>query len=108
MQEFRLLLQSDDMVLCYSNPLTECRDAAGHYMGVDGLLRRVQKLDPDRPSEFVFKFVENVLEENLENLATHDATVMLIRATDTCVSWKDSLLAPLRLLRAVKDTTKIS
>lgn len=106
-QNFHVRLQRDDMVLCYSNALTECRDAAGNYLGVDGLWERVTRLDPDQPSDIVSSLVAQILEENEGNLAAHDATVMLGRATDTCVSWRDFLLAPFRLLGTVSDSTTI-
>lgn len=106
-QQFDLRLETGDMVLCFSNTLTECRNRQNHYLGVDGLLRRVMEIDSERPSEIAEKLATRIQDENAENLTADDATIMLCQATDAGVPLHDNLLAPFRLLRSVSDNTRI-
>ena len=106
-QQFTTKLNLGDMVLSYSNVLTECRGAGGRLIGLDGLLSRVRQLDPQQPSSLAATLVTRIRGEHPDNRAREDATVALCRAVDTRVAWRDNLLAPLRLLRKVSDSTRI-
>lgn len=107
-QQFRTKLEIGDMVLSYSNALTECRTAAGVTIGLNGLLERLQDLDLTSPAELGSAITERMRDEFSENLADEDATVLLCQATNTPVAWQDNLLAPFRLLRAAADKTTIN
>ena len=96
------------MVVGYSNALTECRDTSGQTLGLDGLVDRVRRLDPDQPAELAESLFRELHAEDSENLAGDDATVLVGRATSTTVSWKDNLLAPFRLLTQVGDKTRFA
>jgi sigma-B regulation protein RsbU (phosphoserine phosphatase) len=106
-QQFKTKLEVGDMVLSFSNVLTECRSGSGQMIGLDGLLNRVQQLDWQKPAELTARLVSQIQGEHADNLATSDATILLCRATETIVTWRDNVLAPFRLLRAVSDKTKI-
>jgi serine phosphatase RsbU (regulator of sigma subunit) len=106
-QQFEMKLEVGDMVLSYSNVLTECRTASGSIVGLEGLLSRLQLLDAQHPEFLVDDLVRELRGEHADNLAADDATVLLCRATETRVAWRDTLLAPFRLLRAVSDKTRI-
>lgn len=106
-QEFQTHLSQGDMVLTYSNSLTECRDGSGQTIGVVGLLERVKRIADEHPSDIVGKLTTTVRHEHPENLAESDATVLLGRASGTRVGWKNNLLAPLRLLGRVSDNTQL-
>ena len=106
-QQFKMKLEVGDLVLSYSNALTECRAAKGGTIGLDGLLSRVRQLDPSRPSDLAAQLVTQLQREHVDNLAMSDSTVLLCRASDTGVRWQDNVLAPFRLLRAVTDRTRI-
>ena len=95
------------MILSYSNILTECRNASGRTIGLDGLLERVRRLDSGRPADLTARLVDGVRREHVANLADHDVTMLLCRATGRRVAWRDNLLAPFRLLRPVQDHTSI-
>jgi serine phosphatase RsbU (regulator of sigma subunit) len=106
-QQFNMKLEVGDMVLSYSNALTECRSATGGTVGLDGLLSRVRQLDPSRPSDLTAQLVTQLQHEHVDNLAMSDSTVLLCRASDKSARWQDNVLAPFRLLRAVSDRTRI-
>jgi hypothetical protein len=107
-QQFRTKLEIGDMVLGYSNALTECRSSDGGTIGLNGLLERVQDLDPTSPAEIGSALAARMQDEFSENLANEDATVLLCQATNTPVAWQDNVLAPFRLLRTATDRTSIS
>lgn len=102
---FKTTLERGDVVLEYSNSLSEGRDRAGHTIGVSGLLDRVRQLDAETPAAIPDQLLQVIRDEHPENLADDDATIIVCHATNTPVPWKDSVLAPLRLLRSVSDQT---
>jgi sigma-B regulation protein RsbU (phosphoserine phosphatase) len=111
-QQFTTRLALGDMVLAFSNSLTECRRGDGRTLGLDGLLDYVRQFDPAMPAAIPAALLHQRKNENPENVgrddATDDATVLLCQATDTPVSWKDNLLAPFRLFRGASDRTSLS
>ncbi len=100
-------LSFGDMVLSYSNVLTECRDADGQTIGLHGLLSRARGLDYRRPEDIPSALLGQLRDEHPENLSAEDATVLLCRATESRVGWRDNLVAPFRLLRSVSDKTNL-
>jgi serine phosphatase RsbU (regulator of sigma subunit) len=106
-QRFTMKLGIGDLVVSYSNSLTECRGSDGATIGVDGLLARVRDLDPARPAEMGSSLANRIRDEHSENLSKEDATILVCQATETPVAWRDNMLAPLRLLRSASDRTTI-
>jgi serine phosphatase RsbU (regulator of sigma subunit) len=106
-QHFQTKLQPGDMVMSYSDALTECQTSAGHTLGVHGLLDRVRSLDSHEPDQLLTRLVQQIQSEDPVNLALDDATVLLCQATTTSVPWLDNLLAPLRYLQGAADKTTI-
>lgn len=107
-QQFYTKLEVGDFVLGYSNALTECRDSDGRTLGVEGLLERVRRLDVSVPGTLPRVLLDRIRMEQPGNLTGQDATIVLCQATDTAVAWRDNLLAPLRLLRSVRDRTSLA
>lgn len=77
--ESRLHLQLGDIVMLYSDALTESRDAKGNLLGLDGLQSIVQQIDVSDPAEFVAKLRDRLTSLNPENLDGDDVTIMLFR-----------------------------
>ena len=96
------------MVLSYSNALTECRDRRGQMLGIEGVLQRMEKLNPRRPEQKVGALIKDIQSEDRGNLQSCDATVLLCCATNTGVAWKDNLPAPIRIFGSATDNTRIS
>lgn len=106
-QEFDIKLNVGDLVLCFSNAITECRDLEGRFLGMDGVVERVCELNPTQPEKLIATLIEGIKEEHSQNLMIDDATILLCQGTKTQVSWKDNLLAPLRFLQGAADKTII-
>ena len=105
-QQFKTKLELGDLVLAFSNSLAECRNAAGRIIGTTGILQYLQKLDGMSPDGLAHNLVNDLKRGHCQNLANQDATVLLCRASDRPVRWRDNVLAPLRLMRAVSDATQ--
>jgi hypothetical protein len=68
----------------------------------------VQQLDASDPATLIPQLVRALTDLNPANLSDDDATVLLIRATDSKPTTKNTLLAPLRLLRPASDHTELA
>lgn len=106
-QRIKTSLDVGDMVLCYSNVLTECRSADGQIIGLQGVLDRVRGLDTEKPEQLAATLISKLQAEHADNREVEEATVLLCQATATKVGWKDNLLAPLRLFGSVSDNADI-
>lgn len=105
-QHFNTKMEKGDMLLSYSNELTECRDDRGQILGVDGILDRVSQLDCC-PAKLVSSLVTKVVDEHPDNFASNDVSIVLCQAAKRSVGWKNNLLAPFRLLGSVSDNTEL-
>ena len=105
---FDTKLSTGDMVLCVSDAFTESFDAKDEMLGMDGLMRIVRQLDVSRPDEIIPSLMERIVAEQQSNLCQDDATVILFRADGSSPSVADNIMAPLRLLGGVRDSTGIS
>ncbi len=106
-QNFETKLNSRDLALCFSNAITECRDARGKTIGLQGIYERVRKLDPAQPGQLISTLTAGIREEHPENLSVDDATILLCQGNQIRVPWKDNLLAPLRYFQGAIDKTEI-
>lgn len=99
-------LEPGDLVLGFSDALTESCDGQGRLLGGDGILKIVQQLDATRPEALIRQLLEAVLRQAPENLSHDDLTVVLLQVTATRSTVKDNLLAPFRLLGRAADRTE--
>jgi len=98
-------IETGDMILAFTDGLTETSVADGQLLGTDGLLTLVQSLDPARPEHLLSSLLVA-----LRELATappgDDLTVILTRANGSGVSLRNNLLAPFRLFGGSRDKTR--
>ncbi|HRX83095.1 MAG TPA: PP2C family protein-serine/threonine phosphatase, partial [Pirellulaceae bacterium] len=107
-QQFKTTLEVGDMVLTFSNSLTESRTRDGQTLGVGGLLDRVRQCDSAKPSAIPETLLNQLKGGSTNDVDHEDATVMLCQATETPVAWRDNLLAPFRLIRGATDRTSFT
>ena len=105
-QNFTTKLHVGDLVLGYSNVLSECAGPNQGTLGIQGLLELVRETDPRRPEVLVPELVARIQNCHADNLASTDATLLLCQVTEKSVGFRDNVLAPFRLLRAVSDKTE--
>jgi len=101
--QFDLTLERGDLVLCYTDSLTESRDPAGELLGSEGLLRILGKVTPSDPKAFIPELLAAIAAEAPGNLTGDDVTVLAYRPSGkpAGMSVRQRLLAPARVLRGV-------
>ena len=75
-------------------------------LGTEGLLQVVRGLDPSAPDQLLDCLRSTIETASSGNLAADDVTMMLIQASGTSTPIRETLLAPFRLFRAVRDRTR--
>lgn len=93
-----------DMILVYTDGVTEARVANGQLLTTGGLLKLVQSLDLSDPSCLLPSLLAS-LRDHATAPVGDDVTVLLARADESGVSLRDNLLSPFRLLFHARDAT---
>lgn len=101
----RLAITPGDMILTYTDGLTETRIANDQLLNTEGLLRLVNSLDATQPDRLLTSLL-GALREQTTTPVGDDLTLLLARADRSGVSWQNNLLAPFRLLRRTRDATR--
>lgn len=102
----QLYLEPGDMVLAYTDGLTETRVEQKSLLETDGLLRLVRSLDPDRPETLLQNILAN-LRERMTAPISDDLSIMLLKADGSRPTLWDTVVAPVRLLGGVHDNTRL-
>ncbi len=97
--QYKVKLEVGDMLLCYSDALTESRRYNGDFLTEFGLVELANKVQFDHPAQFIPRLLSEIQSENDENLSTDDVTAMLLRANGRRIPFVNTLLAPFRLVR---------
>jgi len=102
-EQFEIKLDVGDIVLCYTDSLTESHDANGNLLGQEGLMRLIQKVDPGEPSQIIEQLLDAVRNEATGNLTEDDVTILLFRANGLApkVPFATKIAAPFRLLGTI-------
>jgi hypothetical protein len=79
-EQFDVALDVGDLVLCYTDALTESRDPSGELLCEEGLLRIIQTLPvAGQEEKLIDLLLAAVGAEHPENLSKDDVTVLLVR-----------------------------
>lgn len=100
-------LEAGDMVLSYSDAVTESTDATGQQLSTAGILSLLHELCVGEPERVIPSLVDQITSINALNLQQDDVTILLIQATGGGPTLKNNLLAPFRLLGQVSDKTEL-
>lgn len=100
-------LEPGDMVLSYSDAVSEAEDADGQQLGCEGVLHLVAELDVSNPADLIPAVTRRIGEIAPRSLEKDDTTILLCEATGDGTPLKNSLLAPFRLLGPVRDKTEL-
>lgn len=83
-----------DLLLCYTDALSESVDENGNYIQTSGLANVVRSLGRPRVDSFIPDLLGRLTDMAADNLDRDDVTVMLFEATSQPVPLRDWLLAP--------------
>ncbi len=102
-EQMAVQLEVGDLVLCYSDSLTESRDRTGEMLGEKGLLQLAGEIDVSVPEKVVERLIEAITKRAEGNLDADDVTVLLFRPNGIlppATLW-EKVLAPIRMWAAV-------
>lgn len=100
-------LEPGDMLLSYSDAITESVNSEGQQLGQTGVVRLVNGLEADSANLIIPALLRRLTEQSARNLSQDDVTLLLCQATGGHPSLKNNLLAPFRLLGSVANHTHI-
>lgn len=106
--QFNTQLATGDMVLIFSDAVTESVDESGTQLGQQGILRLLGDLPSCEPEDVIPQLVQRITQLSSENLQQDDATLLLLQATGKRPTMRDNLMAPLHLLGSVADRTSFA
>ncbi len=98
-------LEPGDMLLSFSDAVTESSGSDGHQLGGKGVLKLVSELNASFPDQIIPSLIDEIGILNESNLNTDDTTILLIQATGSRTPLKNSLLAPFRMASRATDAT---
>ena len=97
----KLRLNVDDLVLTYTDSLSEAIGVDGRMLGTKGVCDIVNSFGSMSPELLIPSVLKRIREFSSGNLVADDTTVMLLRANGTGVSFLENLKAPFRLLKGL-------
>lgn len=99
-----LHLSEGDAVLCVSDAFTESIGENGKMLGGKGLLETIQRLSSSGPGSIISQLRKRIRSWDDSNLEQDDATAVLFQADGTSTTLTNSLLAPYRMVRGVRES----
>ena len=99
-QQAETRLAVGDMLLCYSDAVTESQDPSGKMLGIEGLKNLLNSDSETPPEELVSTIVKQLQEHSPDGFAD-DTSLILIEADGSSAGAKDTALAPFRLLSSL-------
>lgn len=79
--QFAVTLESDDLIILYSDWLIEARSPGGQFLGESGLLELAQSIDATDPARFVERLMARVSEFCGREEAEDDVTLIVLHHT---------------------------
>ena len=92
--EHRIALERGDRVLLYTDGLPEATNRAGELLETERLCAMARELDAADSAQFLPRLLHRIQGPGGYRLDGDDVTVVQIEATETTVSMKNNLLAP--------------
>ena len=105
--QLNVQLETGDMVLSFSDAITESVDGSGRQLGQAGVLRLVRELAVRKMDEIIPALISRLQDLATGNLQQDDATLFLCEAIGGRPSIRSDLLAPFRFFGSVADRTKL-
>ena len=97
----KLVLSPGDMVLSYTDSLSESQKENGELISPQDVCDLLQDIDATQPELIVPALLNRIRGLNAANLSSDDTTVMLLKANGTGVRFIENFKAPIRLLRGL-------
>ena len=103
----KIITEIGDKFLLYSDAFIESLNESHQILGIEGLVQLLNTRAFDKPEDVIPFLLKSIGALSNDNLQEDDATLILGSITDNKVRLRDNLIAPLRLLGKVNDTTHV-
>lgn len=103
----KIITEIGDKFLLYSDAFIESLNESHQILGIEGLVQLLNTRTFDKPEDVIPFLLKSIGALSNDNLQEDDATLILGSITDNKVRLRDNLIAPLRLLGKVNDTTHV-
>lgn len=103
----KMKLDVGDMVLCYSDALTESLEANGQQLGETGLARLVDRIGGQDPERLISRLFDEIRRQHLGNLEQDDVTAVLFQVENTRPRMQDNLASPFRLFQKARINNQL-
>ena len=103
----KIITEVGDKFLLYSDAFIESINQSQQILGIQGLVELLNNRTFDNPEDVIPFLLESIGKLSSGNLQEDDATLILGAITDNKVRLRDNLIAPLRLLGKVNDSTNV-
>ena len=100
-QQTDITFQPGDMLLLYTDALIESHGSDGKLVGVHGLLDRLNELKTQEPDAVIPALIQRLADDDANDLADDDVTVLLIVANGTKHEWRKMMVAPFNAIRGM-------
>jgi len=97
----RFKMTPGDLLLFYTDGLSEARQYGSRILGVEGLLDLIRDLDADDPETLIPRLLDRVRTATGDDLNKDDLTLILSQIQPGHITLADNLMAPFRLLNNV-------
>ncbi len=105
--QLNMRLETGDMVLSFSDAVTESEDGFGRQLGTEGVLTLLRAASVTAAEDVIPSLVDRISCLAPSNLKLDDATLLLCQATGDGPSLRNQLLAPVRFFGPVADRTNL-
>ncbi|MFK7790506.1 MAG: PP2C family protein-serine/threonine phosphatase [Phycisphaeraceae bacterium] len=100
-QQTDITFKPGDMLLLYTDALSESEGADGRQIGLRGLRDRLNKLSTDQPDQVIPALIDRLSNDDANDLTGDDVTALLIAANGTKHHWRKMMLAPFTAIRGI-------
>lgn len=100
-QQTDITFKPADMLLMYTDALSESHGADGRQIGVRGLRDRLNELKTNEPDAIIPALIKRLEQDDANDLTGDDVTALLIAANGTKHEWRKMLVAPFNAMRGM-------
>lgn len=91
--ERKLKAKPGDLLLLYTDAISESRNENGEVLGLEGLRNIVNELDANRPETLIAQLTDRLTKLHPDNLLDDDVTVVVVQVTGTQIPLSNNLTA---------------
>ncbi|MEM6507611.1 MAG: PP2C family protein-serine/threonine phosphatase [Planctomycetota bacterium] len=100
-QQTDITFEPGDMLLLYTDALTESRGSDGKQIGVRGLANRLDALGTHEPEMVIPALIQRLEQDDTNDLDDDDVTALLIAANGIKLDWRKMAAAPFNVIRGM-------